>query len=105
LRAWVASIPLGYIAVDMGWAVREIGRQPWLIYNILRTEQGASVVPAGSVVYTLAGFIILYIALAAGFLIFATRIIRKGPDLTMQPPEPGVRIGAHEGVRKSVYRP
>jgi cytochrome d ubiquinol oxidase subunit I len=33
----VAAIPLGYIAVDMGWITREVGRQPWIIYGLLRT--------------------------------------------------------------------
>ena len=102
LRAWVASIPLGYIAVDMGWAVREIGRQPWVVYNILRTEQGASVVPAGSIVYTLAGFVLLYIALFAAFIVFALRIIRKGPDLTLKEPQREPRVQDLEGLRSGV---
>ena len=104
LRAWVAAIPLGYVAVDMGWTVREVGRQPWVIYNVLRTQQGASVVPAASIAYTLAGFIVIYAVLFVAFLVFALRIIRKGPDLTLQPPELGTRIQEREGHRASVYR-
>lgn len=102
LRAWVAAIPLGYIAVDMGWAVREVGRQPWVIYNILRTEQGASAVPAASVGYTLAGFTVLYVVLFVAFITFALRIINKGPDLTLEAPERETRIQEREGHRASV---
>ena len=40
--AWVAAIPLGYIAVDMGWTVREVGRQPWIIYGLMRTSDAVS---------------------------------------------------------------
>jgi cytochrome bd ubiquinol oxidase subunit I len=105
LRAWVAAIPLGYIAVDMGWAVREVGRQPWVIYNVLRTEQGAAVLPAASVGYTLVGFMILYIVLFAAFITFALRIIQKGPDLTLKAPEMETRIQEREGHRASVYGP
>jgi cytochrome bd ubiquinol oxidase subunit I len=105
LRAWVAAIPLGYIAVDMGWGVREVGRQPWLIYNILRTQQGASVVPTGSVVFSLAGFTLLYVVLYVAFIIFALRVIQKGPDLTLKEPELETRIQEREGRRASVYRP
>ena len=104
LRAWVASIPLGYIAVDMGWTVREVGRQPWVIYNILRTQQGASVVPAASVGYTLAGFILLYVILFIAFIVFALRLIRQGPDLTLKAPELETRIQDREGHRASVYK-
>ena len=105
LRAWVASIPLGYIAVDMGWGVREVGRQPWLIYNILRTQQGAAVVPTGSVVFSLVGFTLLYAVLYVSFIIFALRVIQKGPDLTLKEPELETRIQEREGRRASVYRP
>ena len=105
LRAWVASIPLGYIAVDMGWGVREVGRQPWVIYNILRTEQGASVLPTGSVVFSVVGFTLLYVVLYVAFIIFALRTIRKGPDLTLPEPELATRIQEREGRRASVYRP
>jgi cytochrome bd ubiquinol oxidase subunit I len=104
LIAWVAAIPLGYIAVDMGWTVREVGRQPWVIYGILRTVQGASVLPAASVGYTLAGFFVIYAGLLVAFIIFALRIIRQGPDLTLTAPEPVFPLQEHEGRRASVHR-
>jgi cytochrome d ubiquinol oxidase subunit I len=82
-------VPLGYIAMEMGWIVREVGRQPWLIYGVLRTSDGASRLPASSVLFSIAGYTVLYIVLAIAFFIFARRWLRKGPDLTAAPPIPG----------------
>jgi cytochrome d ubiquinol oxidase subunit I len=92
LRAWVAAIPLGYIAVDMGWTVREVGRQPWVLYGLVRTVQGASVLPAANVGYSVIGFAAIYIGLLVTFVTFALRIIRTGPDLTLAAPEPWPRF-------------
>ena len=103
LRAWLAAIPLGYIAVDAGWIAREVGRQPWLVQDLLRTEDMASKLPAESVALTLLVVGVVYSALLAFFLIFAWRIIRRGPDLTL--PAPGPRSGTlphsapHETLR------
>jgi cytochrome d ubiquinol oxidase subunit I len=86
LWAWVASIPLGYIATDMGWTVREVGRQPWIIYGLMRTSEGVSALSAGSVGFTTAVFFLIDSMLLVTFVIFAYRIIRKGPDLTLPAP-------------------
>ncbi|MEC4748940.1 cytochrome ubiquinol oxidase subunit I [Methylomicrobium sp. Wu6] len=86
LRAWIASIPLGYLATECGWIVREVGRQPWVIYGVLRTHDAASNLPASVVATTLGGFIAVYGILLILFMIFAARIIRKGPDLSFMPP-------------------
>ena len=86
LKGWIIALPLAYIAMEMGWVVREVGRQPWIIYGVLRTSQGASLLPPGSIGFSIAGFALLYLALAVGFFIFAGRWLRKGPDLTMKQP-------------------
>lgn len=104
LRAWTAAIPLGYIAVDMGWTVREVGRQPWVIYGLLRTSQGASVLPATSVAYTLLGYFTIYVGLLTAFLIFAVRIVRKGPDLTIPVPQRKAEELSQSGRRSSPGR-
>lgn len=88
LKGWLWAVPLAYIAVEMGWIVREVGRQPWLVYGMLRTSEGASQLPASSVVFSMAGFALLYIVLAVAFFIFARRWLRKGPDLALEPPQP-----------------
>ena len=87
LRAWLWSLPLGYIAVETGWLTREEGRQPWLIYRVLRTSDAASSLPAWAVRASLAVLVIIYAVLTVFFLMYAARMLRKGPDLTLSPPE------------------
>ncbi len=86
LRAWIASIPLGFLATDLGWVVREVGRQPWVIYGLLRTGDGASRLPASVVGGSLLMYLVVYSLLLVAFLFFAGRIIGKGPDLQLPPP-------------------
>jgi cytochrome d ubiquinol oxidase subunit I len=99
LIGWVAAVPLGYVATYCGWIVREVGRQPWIIYGLMRTAQGASVVPPVSVSYTLAGFVVIDAVLLASFLIFAKRIIRRGPDMAVRVPSRTPRLQEFEGRR------
>lgn len=82
LYAWLASIPLGYLAVECGWIVREVGRQPWLIYGVLRTHEAASSLPGATVLSSLLMFILIYGVLLLSFLLFLARILRRGPALT-----------------------
>jgi cytochrome d ubiquinol oxidase subunit I len=81
LRAWMAALPLSYLAMETGWVTREVGRQPWVIYGLMRTGESASRIPAGTVAASLAAFALVYAFLAILFFIFAWRIIAKGPDL------------------------
>lgn len=82
LKAWVATIPLGYIATECGWIVREVGRQPWAVYGLLRTEHAVSNLPASAVATSLTLFVLIYSVLLVLFLVFARRIILTGPSLT-----------------------
>jgi cytochrome d ubiquinol oxidase subunit I len=86
LKAWIAALPLGYIAVECGWIVREVGRQPWIVNGILRTSAGVSRLAPGTVTFSLLGYLLLYGVLLASFGVFFRRIIREGPDLGMTPP-------------------
>jgi cytochrome d ubiquinol oxidase subunit I len=61
LRAAVLASPMGFLALEAGWIVTEAGRQPWIIYNVMRTADG--VTPVQSVDITFFGFSVLYIAL------------------------------------------
>jgi cytochrome bd ubiquinol oxidase subunit I len=80
LRAWTAAIPVAYLAVETGWLTREIGRQPWIIYGMMRTEAAASVLPAAAVGATLLTYFVIYAVLLVVFLVFAARLVRRGPD-------------------------
>lgn len=86
LMAWILAIPLGYIAVETGWIVRCVGRQPWLVYGELRTLDSASKLPAGEVLFSLVGLTSMYLVFLVMALYFAGRIIRKGPNLTLAAP-------------------
>ncbi|WP_374089083.1 cytochrome ubiquinol oxidase subunit I [Methylomicrobium lacus] len=81
LKAWVAAIPLGYIATECGWIVREVGRQPWAVYGLLRTAQSASALSPSAVATSLALFAGVYTLLLASFIVFARRIIMAGPNV------------------------
>ncbi|MDR2825556.1 MAG: cytochrome ubiquinol oxidase subunit I [Deltaproteobacteria bacterium] len=74
----ILNIPLPYIALAAGWSVAEVGRQPWIIYNVLRTGDAASPVAASSVGISLAAFTIVYtfLGIIAFYLIYknATKI-------------------------------
>ncbi len=75
------SVPFPYIANEAGWVVTCEGRQPWLIYGVLRTAQGISPnVSSGEAVFTLLGFVGLYILLGILFVILVLRFIAQGPD-------------------------
>jgi cytochrome d ubiquinol oxidase subunit I len=81
LWALLLSFPLPYIATTAGWTTAELGRQPWLIYGLMRTALGRSPkVTAGSGIFTLLGFMGLYALLAVLFLFLIYREIEHGPE-------------------------
>jgi cytochrome d ubiquinol oxidase subunit I len=74
-------LPFPYIANTTGWYTAELGRQPWLVYNLLRTAEGASpTVSSGNTLFTLLGFIGLYLLLGLLFLLLIGKIIKNGPE-------------------------
>ena len=81
LWSLMTSIPLPYIANTAGWMTAELGRQPWLIYGLMRTAHGASPrVGAGNTWFTLIGFMGMYTVLAILFLFLIWREIEVGPE-------------------------
>jgi cytochrome d ubiquinol oxidase subunit I len=75
--------PFPYIATTAGWITAEVGRQPWLIYGLMRTPAGVSPhVSAGSTLFTLIGFMGIYTVLAILFLFLIGREIEEGPAHT-----------------------
>lgn len=82
------SVPLPYIANTAGWVTAELGRQPWLIYGLMRTVDGASPrVGAGSAWFTLLGFMGMYSVLAILWLFLVWREVELGPERTGHVPE------------------
>ena len=83
LAAWAFTIPLGFIATEAGWMVREIGRQPWIIFHMMRLPEGLSTQLQPVIIATVIGAIVLiYVTLLALFIYFSWRTIDQGPDLT-----------------------
>jgi cytochrome d ubiquinol oxidase subunit I len=77
------SFPLPYIANTAGWMTAEIGRQPWIVYGLIRTDQGYSkYVSAGNGLFTLLGFMGMYSMLSILFIVLVYRIIAAGPGKT-----------------------
>ncbi len=74
------SAPFPYIATTAGWMTAELGRQPWLVYGLLRTSEGASpLVSSGNALFTLLGFLGLYLLLGLLFIFLAFDIVMHGP--------------------------
>ncbi len=74
-------LPFPYIATTFGWITAELGRQPWLIYGVMRTPEGVSArVSAGNALFTLIGFMGIYAILAMLFLFLVYREIEEGPE-------------------------
>lgn len=89
LFAWIAAIPLSYLALETGWITREVGRQPWAIHDLLRTADSAARLPAKAVLTSLSAFAVVYALLMLLFCFFAWKIIMQGPDV----PSDGVKDG------------
>ncbi len=80
LWALMLAFPFPYIANTAGWMTAELGRQPWLVYGLLRTAQGASpTVHGGTALFTLLGFCGLYTVLGLLFVFLVGREIAHGP--------------------------
>ncbi len=75
------AVPFPYIANTAGWMTAELGRQPWLVYGLMRTSQGFSPgVSGGNVLFTLLGFLGVYGLLSILFLFLVLREIEHGPE-------------------------
>jgi cytochrome d ubiquinol oxidase subunit I len=75
------SWPLPYIATTAGWMTAEIGRQPWLVYGLIRTSQGASArVSAGNTLFTLLGFLGVYTLLSLLWIVLVYNQVQAGPS-------------------------
>jgi cytochrome d ubiquinol oxidase subunit I len=73
-------IPLPHIAHETGWIAAEVGRQPWIIYKLMKTAAAASVVvTAGEIIFSLLMFFLIYLLLAVMFVKIFLKIVQKGP--------------------------
>ncbi len=100
---WVLllSLPFPYIANTAGWMTTELGRQPWVVYGLMRTAAGPSpTVSSGNATFTLIGFMGLYLVLGLLFLFLVGREIHHGPEPeeSYSPQAPGVAAATSSPV-------
>lgn len=81
LKLLLYAIPLPYIAAQLGWIVAEVGRQPWIVYGMMKTSDAVSKsVTTGQVWMSLIGFFVFYGLLAVVDIYLLTKISKKGPE-------------------------
>jgi cytochrome d ubiquinol oxidase subunit I len=76
----IAMTPSGFIALLSGWFVTEIGRQPYVVYGLLRTREAASVISSGQVMFSLIVFVVVYFVIFGSATFYILRQIAKGPQ-------------------------
>jgi cytochrome d ubiquinol oxidase subunit I len=91
LRALIAAAPLGFIAIETGWTVTEVGRQPWIIYGVMRTSE--AVTPMPGLVVPFITFTVLYIFLAVITVFLLLRQVAASPRIP-EPPAKEARLAA-----------
>ena len=82
LRTLLIIHPLGFLAVELGWITTEAGRQPWLVYNLMRTSEGVSPIAPGNVVWSLSLFVLIFLLVGGSYLYYVLKTLRLGPDVS-----------------------
>jgi cytochrome bd ubiquinol oxidase subunit I len=96
----VAMGPAGFVAVVSGWIVAEVGRQPYVIYGLLRTTDAVSPVTQGEVSVSLLAFMIIYALIFSVGVLYILRLMAEGPlagaaaPMPITPRPPGYALGA-----------
>jgi cytochrome d ubiquinol oxidase subunit I len=80
LKIMLYSMFLPYVAAELGWMVAEIGRQPWLVYGLMKTSEGVSSIAVSQAALSLAAFIVVYSLLAVAAGVLQVKFIRQGPE-------------------------
>jgi cytochrome bd ubiquinol oxidase subunit I len=85
---WILMLatPFPFIANTAGWLTAELGRQPWLVYGLLRTQEGVSpLVSSGNVLFTLIGFAGMYLIIGLLYFVLMVREVAHGPEAEEEP--------------------
>jgi cytochrome d ubiquinol oxidase subunit I len=93
LKMMLWSIPLPYIAIEMGWVLAEVGRQPWIVYGLLKTSDAVSPIASSQVLTSLIAFVLVYGLLGAMGFYLIFKNAKKGPE------------PAHEAVPEAAAEP
>jgi cytochrome d ubiquinol oxidase subunit I len=95
LKPLTYAWPLGFIAIISGWWVTETGRQPYLVYGILKTVDAVSPVSFGAVLTTLILFVLIYTSVFSMGILYINRLIEKGPQGEAIAASGDPSLGAH----------
>jgi cytochrome d ubiquinol oxidase subunit I len=85
--------PLGFLATELGWVTTEVGRQPWVVYNLMKTTEGVSPIPIGNVLWSLILFLIVFPVIGAIYFFYVLKTLHRGPDLSSPIPSVQRPIG------------
>ena len=77
----MAAVLLPYLTVWVGWWTREVGRQPWVVYGLMRTADGVSHMSVGAELLWLFGYIGFELTVWASTWWFLTKVVRQGPNM------------------------
>jgi cytochrome bd ubiquinol oxidase subunit I len=96
-RCAVLMGPTGFVTLLAGWVTTEVGRQPWVVYGVMRTSQAASPLSAQQVGLSLMAFVVVYFLVFGTGIYYMLKLMRAGPDITPDgdarghEPQPGGR--------------
>ena len=81
MKLMMFSLPLPYIAIAFGWAVAEVGRQPWIVYGLYRTSEAVSAVPAIQIIFSMGLLVLFYLLLFVLFVYLMRKAVIAGPEV------------------------
>ncbi|MGH8730072.1 MAG: cytochrome ubiquinol oxidase subunit I, partial [Burkholderiales bacterium] len=87
LRLCTLATPIGFIAVISGWVTAEVGRQPYVVYKLMRTADALSPIAGGSVAASFAGFIAVYAIVFGAGIYYILKLVKKGPEAQRPKPD------------------
>jgi cytochrome bd ubiquinol oxidase subunit I len=96
LRAWMVLTPAGFIAVLAGWYTAEMGRQPYVVYGLLRTSEAVTAIDATSALTSLSVFAAVYLFVFSAGSIYLLKLLRRGP-------QPADATDLHPGIRSASH--
>jgi cytochrome d ubiquinol oxidase subunit I len=97
-RLCIMIAPLGFLSTIAGWVTAESGRQPWVVYNLITTSEGASIVPLHQVIISLALLVTVYGFIFSFYLFYLFKLIRKGPIV------PAIGESAEEVITETPFK-
>lgn len=85
LKIMLYALPLPYIAINLGWTVSEMGRQPWIVYGLMKTQQAVSPISSGQVLFSLIGLVTFYSVLLITDIYLLQKYAKIDPETGQKP--------------------